>query len=466
MIQTEVKGLEEALNHAIAVAKQKKKPQLLSFTYSVEKIDPVLFFENGQTIDVNRIFWTSTTDEFCIAGIGEAYTLVSNERRFDSIEQSWKLMLDNTLTFNPFQTAGTGPIVFGGFSFDPKKRKTDLWEHYADSMFRVPSFLLTNYNGFSYLTVNVLVRPEDHAGQLHHDFMNKKSLLFKGNSDMLNRNNTKILSKHEVNPDSWKKLVSKATNEIKVGYASKIVLAREMNVTFDSPVNIGAILRDLMRIQTNSYIFAFENGQDCFLGASPERLVKVDHQQLLSTCLAGTAPRGKTNEEDKQIGRQLLNDTKNREEHDFVVKMIKDAVLEYCEQIEVPEQPVLYPLKNLQHLYTPVKAKLKNDFTLFQVVKKLHPTPALGGFPQGKSLEFIRNYEELDRGWYGAPIGWVDAYQNGEFAVAIRSALIKQKTKATLFAGCGVVKESDPQSEYEETNIKFAPMLSVLGGEV
>src|SRR5699024_779074 len=113
-----------------------------------------------------------------------------------------------------------------------------------------------------------------------------------------------------------------------------------------------------------------------------------------------------TEDEDQQIGEDLLNDPKNRQEHQFVVDMIKEAIFTCAKSIQIPEEPQLYPLKNLQHLYTPVTAELDEDFTLLDVVEKLNPTPALCGYPRESSLDFIRQFEALERGWYGAPIGW------------------------------------------------------------
>jgi len=141
--------------------------------------------------------------------------------------------------------------------------------------------------------------------------------------------------------------------------------------------------------------------------------------------------------------------------------MIRNSIENYCSDVQIPKEPIIYPLKNLQHLYTPVTATLKNGQSIFDIIKQLHPTPALGGVPREKSLAFIRDHELLDRGWYGSPVGWLDSNQNAEFAVAIRSGLI-QGDEASLFAGCGIMKDSDPEAEYEETNIKFLPMLSVL----
>jgi menaquinone-specific isochorismate synthase len=164
------------------------------------------------------------------------------------------------------------------------------------------------------------------------------------------------------------------------------------------------------------------------------------------------------------LGEQLLADRKNRMEHQFVVQMIKEALEESCEDVILPDKPQLMKLRNIQHLYTPVVGKCKEDASLLLLVERLHPTPALGGLPKKAAIEKIRHVEELDRGLYGGPLGWMDYRGNGEFAVSIRSGLIQGK-EASLFAGCGIVADSNSESEFSETSLKFRPMLTALGGK-
>ncbi|MED2930573.1 isochorismate synthase, partial [Bacillus swezeyi] len=182
------------------------------------------------------------------------------------------------------------------------------------------------------------------------------------------------------------------------------------------------------------------------------------------TCLAGSIKRGENEQEDRMLGLELLNDEKNLIEHNIVVNMIFKAFLSNCSHVKKPDKPGLYKTKNVQHLYTPVVGKMNEESSLFHLIEQLHPTPALGGAPQHKAVEVIRNIEPLSRGWYAAPAGWIDMRGNGEFAVAIRSGLIESK-EARLFAGCGIVADSDPALEYEETQMKLKPMLSALGGD-
>ncbi|WP_077624998.1 isochorismate synthase [Sediminibacillus massiliensis] len=462
MIQTEIDKLDSAFEEAIATAKTTRRPQLLSVTEPIDQIDPILFFENAGQVEGGRVFWKSADEDFWLAGAGEAYALEADSNRFTQIEEQWTDILSNAIIANSRRLPGTGPIAFGGFSFDPDKPKTSLWKDFQGSQFRVPAYLLSVINGECFFTINILVCDHDHSGQLAFQVEKTKQMLF--SRAAVEHEGPEIERVKEIDPDIWKQLVGQTTDKIKNSDIEKIVLARELRVYFQDSVKLSAVLDKLVEAQTNSYVFAFENGKDCFLGASPERLVKVEERRLLSTCLAGTAPRGDTEGEDREIGYTLLHDQKNLHEHRFVVEMIREAVEACCRNVKVPDEPVLYPLKNLQHLYTPVEAELDSKFSILDVVKRLHPTPALGGKPRMQSMKFIREDEQLDRGWYGAPVGWMDPYQNGEFAVAIRSALI-QESEASLFAGCGVVKDSLPEEEYEETNIKFTPMLSVLGGQ-
>ncbi|GAB3047488.1 isochorismate synthase [Virgibacillus ainsalahensis] len=460
MIETKEKSIEELLNKAILKLKSNQDFQLVSLTKKIDDADPLQFFEAAKTTEKDRTFWASTDDTFSIVGIGNAFEIIAEENRFEITEDQWNNLVNEAIIHNPYKKAGTGIVAIGGMEFDPKKEKTKLWNNFKASHFTIPEFILTKHHNDCYFTVNIYVQKEDHPIQLAKEIMEAEKKLFtytrKADDDLVLKN------KVEISPETWKETVRQATKEISQNKAEKIVLARELRLKFNKRADIGLILEKLLDMQPNSYIFAFEKGEDCFIGATPERLVKIDNERLLSTCLAGTAPRGKTKEEDIKISYELLHDEKNREEHDFVVKMIRNKIKDYCSGIDIPDEPVVYPLKNLQHLYTPVTASLKKGYSIFDVIKQLHPTPALGGTPREESLSFIRDNELLDRGWYGAPIGWLDSGKNSEFVVAIRSGLI-QGDEASLFAGCGVVADSDPEAEYEETNVKFLPMLSVLG---
>lgn len=462
MIETKENLIESILDDAIQEAKATKNTKLTSITKEINKQDPLHFFNSAKALSMDRTFWASTSEKFYIVGAGDAYHINdASMERFQETEKQWNVLMGEAIIHNPYKVSGTGLLALGGMSFDPSMRKSNLWKNFDHSSFTIPKFMLTVKEGNCFLTVNVQVTQNDHSEQLADEIKKSGKQLLSFSTHYPKDSN--VYSRQEVVPEQWMDAVKRAKDEINRNNADKIVLAREIRLKLTDNAEIAVILNRLMDTQSNSFVFAFERNGDCFLGATPERLVKLEDGQLLTACLAGTAPRGATKEEDTRIGNKLLHDEKNRREHEFVVHMIKNAMKKYCTSIEIPDEPVLYPLRNLQHLYTPVTANLKTGFSIFDIIEQLHPTPALGGVPREKSLSFIREYEPLDRGWYGAPIGWLDSNQNGEFAVAIRSGLI-QGDEVSLFAGCGVVKDSDPTAEYEETNVKFLPMLSVLGG--
>jgi len=459
MIDVKESNIEMKLQQAVDQAASRRTGQLVSITHKIDSVDPIHFFETAKLLNKDRIFWSNAVDDFYLVGIGQATEIEPSQSRLDSIETKWQNMLRESIVHNPYALPGTGLIALGGMSFDPKKKRSRLWGNYSVSHFTIPEYLLTKVEGACYFTTTVIVDSKTDVSQLMHMVHEDKHQLL--NTAITLPDASYVTHKEEVEPEQWMETVKKAITALNNNEAKKIVLAREMRLKLNDRAEISPMLEKLLHMQTNSYVFAFEKKGDCFIGATPERLVRVDGDQLLSTSLAGTAPRGKTETEDKQIAADLFNDSKNRHEHDYVVQMIKQSIQNYCTHIDIPEEPFVYPLKNLYHLYTPVHAVLKTGYTILDIVQQLHPTPALGGEPREASLAFIRDHELLDRGWYGAPIGWLDSNNHGEFAVAIRSGLIQQD-EVSLFAGCGVMQDSDPVEEYAETNIKFLPMLSVM----
>ena len=459
MIELKEKTLQSFLYKAKETAKMRKEKVLVSWTKKKASNDLLHIFKSAESLGKDRIFWRNHTGSFTLIGIGVVQQIIAEEDRFQQLQEKWDKTLQRAIIHNPFQHVGTGLIAMGGMSFDPKRPTSQLWKKYPTSQLTIPEYIFIRHKEQFYMTLNSYVHEDDDIDTLLEKFKEDEITLLSTENDSTTVQ--KVMAKKEIEPEAWKQTVSDAVEEIKRGNAKKIVLAREMRIQLEGKADISLLLSKLQETQPNSYIFAFEHGDNCFLGATPERLVQVEGEHLLSTCLAGTARRGTTVEEDEKIANDLLNDEKNREEHDYVVQMIRSSIEPFCHDVNIPDEPIVYPLRNLQHLYTPVRAKLKRPFTVFDIIEQLHPTPALGGVPREKALAFMREHELLDRGWYGAPIGWLDSNDNSEFAVAIRSGLV-QHDEISLFAGCGVMRDSDPDMEYEETNVKFLPMLTIL----
>lgn len=459
----------EIIERGISVvhrAKQLGRPILLSEVYKLDSMNPLLFFKSGKERFLGeRFFWKDPKDETILIGLGISKQIQPDQvtDRFFQVEEEWEGFLKDSLIFNPYSEIGVGPVIFGGFSFDPYKEKTELWSKYPDSLFYLPKYMLSIIKGEAYLTTNVVCTPQDDESFIEK-VTEERNELFLSLHQNVDTEPAVLTETKEISPEKWKQSVDKVVSELTGGPLKKVVLARELRLMFNKQVEVEKVLENLYKQQQESFIFAFESNGDCFVGATPERLVKKQGNEIFSTCLAGTISRGETAEEDKYLGETLLHDQKNLIEHQYVVEMIKEALEESCEEIILPDQPQLMKIRDIQHLYTPVIGKAGKDSSLLLIVEKLHPTPALGGLPKKEAVEKIRQVEELDRGFYAGPLGWLDYRGNGEFAVAIRSGLI-QGEEVSLFAGCGVVADSNSESEYLETGLKFRPMLRALRGE-
>ncbi|WEG11984.1 isochorismate synthase [Pullulanibacillus sp. KACC 23026] len=461
MISVNQRTLRHSVLDGIRQADALHSSFLVTHVEAVEYIDPLLFFENGRSFYAgNRFFW-SHGDQLTLVGLGAADQLEGkSSNRAQEIKSKWLELLKNT-NWNQEERA-TGPVVMGGFSFDPSDKRSSLWDGFSDSSFIVPEILLTLKGGQAFLSINRLVQATSQAETIVKQVEERVQKLFDDKA-VTAPHPVSIQSIEDLDVDTWLERVQLATEKIANGELNKVVLSREVAVKGTTDFDLKAVLTRLCQDQKNSYIFAVERGGAAFVGATPERLIERQGAFLLTGAVAGTIGRGKTEEEDQLLGQTLLESHKNREEHQFVVQMIQQAMEQYCEDLMIPDRPELLKVKDVQHLYTPIKGKARSGATLFDIVERLHPTPALGGQPREKALNLIKELETFNRGWFASPVGWMDASGEGEFAVAIRSGLIHQ-AEARLFAGCGVVEASNPIDELEETHLKFRPMLAALEG--
>jgi isochorismate synthase len=236
-----------------------------------------------------------------------------------------------------------------------------------------------------------------------------------------------------------------------------------VDVRSPEPFDPPAALRRLAASAPESTTYAFARGGSTFIGATPERLVRTEGRAFETVAVAGTAPRSPDPAEDSRLGEGLLASEKEREEHAIVVAMLRTSLGPIVEELRVAPTPGLLRLRHVQHLVTPVAGTLRSEAGLLPLGGRLHPTPAVGGEPRALALELIAEHEGFDRGWYAGPIGWVGADGDGELMVALRCALVESRD-AALFAGCGIVADSDPAREWEESRIKLRAVANALGG--
>lgn len=254
--------------------------------------------------------------------------------------------------------------------------------------------------------------------------------------------------------------VAAVRDAVRAGTLAKAVIAREVLVTADRPIDVHAVLLRLRASFGSSYRYSV----DGFIGASPELLVRVDGNTVESHPLAGTAPRTGDPVTDARVAAELVASTKNQVEHRAVIEMVHDTLLPWCSFLDWEPEPSIVTVANVQHLGSRVEGHLSDPRpNVLDLVRALSPTPALGGAPRAEALALIAAVEGFERGRYGGAVGWVDAAGNGTWAVAIRCAeLSADRRTARLIAGGGIVAESDPLAELAETQAKLQAMLSAI----
>lgn len=260
--------------------------------------------------------------------------------------------------------------------------------------------------------------------------------------------------------ESYLDAVVAAREEVRSGRLAKAVIARDVEVAADSPIDVHSVLLRLRASFGSSYRYMVGD----MIGASPELLVAVDGRTVRSHPLAGTAPRTGDPDTDARLAADLVSSTKDQIEHRVVIDMVRDVLLPHCSYLDWEAEPSIVTVANVQHLGTEIEGALSEPAPhVLDLVRMLCPTPALGGHPTREAIELIRRVEHSERGWYGGAVGWLDARGNGTFAVTIRCAeLSADRRRARLFAGGGIVAASDPHSELAETQAKFQAMLSAI----
>lgn len=465
MMEIHFKDTKEKIESVLQKYKETNQTGVLCLACEASIESPFVWRKFFDLMD--GFFWSTPKRDFEIMGFNPI-TYISNQARIHSLhnlKKEWDGCIHRAESLVEDEFDLNYPLSFGAFTFDAKKSHTGIWQKLEENLLAIPEFLCVRKNKAVSYVLQAHVTKDTSYTALQEKLYDYKRLFESTQNGCTIAEENQLLSRKDLPFEKWADLVEKARHEILQGNLTKVVLARETKLCFQSKVNVVQMLERLYAQQTESYIFLLRKNGESFIGATPERLVYAENRKILSACVAGTAKRGRTVAEDEAFGKQLLADDKNLREHNIVVQKVRESMEALCDTYTVQANPTLLKSKFIQHLYTPVKGHLKQEVSLFSVMEKMHPTPALGGMPKEVALQFLREEEHFVRGWYGAPIGWMDCKENGEFIVGIRSGLVQQN-QLTLFAGCGIVVDSDAKMEYEETALKLKPMLESLGEKV
>lgn len=384
--------------------------------------------------------------------------------RFGAVGRAWSAVVAEALADDVDGPPGSGLVAVGGFAFAGDGGGSARWEGFAPASMVVPELSLARRGSRVTLTVNVAVAPDDTVEDLRERVEARLGELRAPALPMLDpapAGTYRVLS--PMPPAHFEEAVARAVERIRAGELDKIVLARDVEVHAPVDQDVGAVLGLLREAFPSCYVFAVGRGDAVFLAASPELLVRREGQRASTVGLAGSIRRSADPAIDDHLGEQLLRSDKDREENAIVVRRIARALRPLSVWVTAAPEPSLVRVANIQHLGTPIRAQLASPLGAIELAGILHPTPAVGGEPWAKVSRLIPALEGLDRGWYAGPVGWTDATGDGEFCVALRCALLRGRL-AHLYAGGGIVRDSDPASELAETEVKLGALLPVLAG--
>ncbi|NJN10156.1 MAG: isochorismate synthase [Richelia sp. RM2_1_2] len=438
--------------------------QIASIALEIDSVDPLVIFQKLSKSNQLNFYWENPSKKEAIA-VFEAVTKFqfAGKERFSQAENFIKDCLSKIVIFCNENHSLSKPLFFCSFSFFETCFQQD-YPFSAATIF-LPKWQITRKNDRCILVANILVNADLNIEKTLEYLWQKVIAINKLKSDFINVDDsrTEFTKKSITKPIKFKQSVLSALDSIQKGHYSKIVLADALNIRSSTPFDLFKSLNNLRQLHPNCCIFSTSNGKgQNFIGASPETLIAIRNQKLIADALAGSAARGKTPQEDAKNADRLLNSEKERHEHSLVIDFITQRLfsLGLLPQVLAPR---LRQLSNIQHLWTPIIAKVPPNVHPLQIVAKLHPTPAVAGVAPDIACMEIRRYESFERGLYAAPLGWIDSQGNCEFVVGIRSALIDSNTKSSLlYAGAGIVPGSDPEKEFAEIQLKLQALLKAL----
>lgn len=458
IIQKLSKILQTHLNNCSG----EKSGSLLSYRFPLYGYDydrvVVSLINNNES----AFYFQKPSENIRFLGIGKVLSVRSDSsNRFDDLKTALSGIKKLPVQHYNGTTNENLPLFVGSMSFFPEING-EMWKDYFPSDWFVPEFIISETSKGCIVSYNINIDQESgkqpKIARLEQFFDQVNTPM----SAVPNKSFTgQRVKEGSGQKDAWMGKVSSVVDAIKRNEINKVVLSRYITINRVDALSIIEKITEAGKSFKDCYIFLYKSGLSLFMGISPEKLASFAGGVVHCNAIAGSIARGRTDEEDIRLGEELLNSEKNLDEHRIVVNHIQSVLGRHCSSVTVDRSPVLKKLSYIQHLYTPVHGLLHRGVSLFRVLEDLHPTPAVGGYPLEPALKIIREMEQYDRGLYTGFLGWFDAEGNADFCVALRSALLVGNI-LHAFAGGGIVMDSKPLEEYEETEIKLQAITSLL----
>lgn len=455
--------LQQALHlaaEAVRGAGKSERLVLVSVTQPlVSGVDPAQIFARAGRLGGARTFFSRLAEDYWIVGAGEASAIsTSGTRRFHDAVLAHQAVADSA-----FVGEGTsrppGPLFFGCFGFSSEVSHDGPWKGIPNGLLLLPRWIFVKRRDACWARINLLVNRKTCVDEVQGQLRIEADKLLSPAEQSSNPSIT--VSKDELSFERWRRSVEEVLAEIQQGKVTKVTLARTLQLRAATAISPEPVLQRLLAAYPSCIVFAVARPGMCFLGATPEELASLDEGRARSTCMAGSAWRFAANGGHPSAEGNLVWGEKELREHALVADWVGERMGRFCHELDRDRAPQAVRIGHLYHLATRFSGVAQSGTHVLDLVAALHPTPAVGGIPLEPALGMIRRLEAHDRGWYGGPVGWLDGRGGGHFGVAIRSALLRGN-QALLYAGAGLVEGSDAKTEYEETEMKFVPLLSAL----
>ena len=430
-------------------------------------------FLSSQPRDLSMVWYPRSGEAF--AGWGAAARIhLEGEHRMVELSRAAEDVFRRLRVFAHPGVVAPSARLFGGLAFASGNNAETPWTEFADGDFTLPRWLYGRDGKSVYLGLAIDPRRRDSA-TYRVDALDELDVILTvlegaqhertfGGDDVAKKATIPRACAHQVAPALWHEHIEKIRSEIRAGRFEKVVAARRTWVNAPATINDVEVLVRLAFDYPSCLRFLFRRGNQALVGASPETLFRKTGAYFTTQGLAGTLRAGADDAIDKLQEQTLLASKKDNHEHDIVVREILARLAPLTAELTAATTPEIRRVGNIIHLNTPISGRVKDDVLAVELLAALHPTPAVGGVPRADAIEFISQAEPHSRGWYAGPVGWIDEKGDGEFAVAIRCGVISGK-EAFIYAGAGIVADSDPDAEYREAELKSEPLLHSIGVE-
>jgi menaquinone-specific isochorismate synthase len=427
--------------------RREKYPLVLRLALPIEELDLLSWLRNQPHAE--KLYWYDKNENLEVAGIGVADIVFGDEL------SGYASVIRRILKYSSARCSKCR--YYGGFSFYKNLPVKEEWKGFGAYQFILPKFEIVR-NGEGDFFICNLIHPDDN--ELIQLVRNLDKISFNDSSEAATR---PVISEVVHHPDKkhWQDMIYTALRHIQNDEYEKIVLARKVEIDLLSQPDPFTIISALRKTNHHTVSFCFQPQEDMiFLGVTPEILYRRDKREIISEAVAGTRPRGENEDENEKLANELISSEKELREHGYVSTSLKRNLSRLCKSLNTDQEVSVLKLSQIQHLYVPFSGNLHNSVTDGEILEALHPTPAVGGYPEKSVLPTLREAEPFNRGWYAAPVGWTAA-DSATFAVAIRSALVV-KNKIFLYSGAGIVEGSSPDKEWAELDNKIEHYKKIL----